>query len=85
MLSRALEKQDEAVGVCVWTRIGVLTLRGCGGFVLEGEVQCGPIRGAAGLRKVSRWERKTGYGPFHQEQGLQSINFNVMQIGLWKC
>ena len=50
MLLRALEKQDEALGVCVWTRIGVLTLRGCGGFILEGG---GLVRAHPGEQLVS--------------------------------
>lgn len=70
MLSRALEKQNKAVDACVWKRIGVVTLRGCRSFVLVGRFRAGPSGGAAAFRKAFRQERKTGYGPFQQEQVL---------------
>lgn len=85
----ALEKQDEAVGASVWNRVGILTLRGCKGFVLEGRLGAGPSWGAAwDTQQVSgrHWDGEKGrVWSVHQEPGLQSINFNVMQIGLWKC
>lgn len=58
--------------VCVWNRTRGLTLRGCRDVVGEGESQCGPSQGELQLVSGTRLEQegKTGYGPFHQQQGL---------------
>lgn len=59
LLSHVLDKWGETVCayICIWSRIGILILRGYRSFVTEGEFNVGPASGSwytAGLRKEVR-------------------------------